>query len=83
MQLVSAMRVVSGSGGWPNGMVQLQVGAVCVVVPHAKQPVRAEGLGSNAGVGVFCRRPIGNGCGSQMKRRDLLLFVNRLRAGVR
>ena len=40
-------------------MVHLLYVAVCVVVPHAKLPVRAEKLGSNAGVGAFCRRPSG------------------------
>ena len=61
-------------------------GAVCLVVLFAKQPVRAEGLGSDGDVGTLFRRPSGlrgNGCGSQMKRRGLLLFVNRLRAGAR
>ena len=61
-------------------------GAVCLVVPFAKQPVRAERLGSDGDAGTLFRRPSGlrgNGCGSQMKRRGLLLFVNRLRARAR
>ena len=61
-------------------------GAVYLVVSFARQPVRAEGLGSDVGYGALFRRPSGlrgNGCGSQVKRRDLLLFVNRLRACMR
>lgn len=56
------MRVVPGSGGRPNGMAVgctlPLVGTVCLVVPFAKQ-FRAEGLGSDAGVGAFFRRPSG------------------------
>ena len=38
------MRVVFGSRGWPNGMVHLLVGAVCLLVSFAKQPVGLKGM---------------------------------------
>ena len=56
--MVQLLVVSACACGW-HGLRGCLLVAVCLVVPYAKQPVRAEGLGSDAGVGAFFRRPSG------------------------
>ena len=48
-------------------MAKRNVGAVCLVVSFARQPLRAEGLGGDAGADAVFRRPSGLRGRSQLR----------------
>ena len=44
-------------------------GAVCLVAAYARQPVRAEGLGSDAGAGAFFSQAV-RSAGKRVRESD-------------